>query len=280
MSQRHSTPSFRGRVAVITGAGSGIGRALALQLAGEGAQLALSDLHADAVAETVSLAQARLDNAGQVGRVKGYTVDVSRREAVFTHADEVMRDFGQVDVVINNAGATILGTFEHLSIEEIEWQLQVNLWSVIYGSKAFLPLLRQRPQAWLVNVSSVFGFVSFPAQGAYNIAKFGVRALNECLWRELADTGVLVVSVHPGGIRTNIDKTARMAAAADQTEVKIASMSGQALITPPEDMATAILDGMRRGQRRVVAGHMAKSTFWISRLFPNRYPELMRRLGF
>ena len=169
---------YSGKVAVITGAGSGIGRALAQQLATEGARLALSDISEQGLAETCATLPANCDH-------RAYVVDASSKDAVYSHAADVERDFGAAHFVFNNAGATVVGTIEHLDIDEIEWQLGINLWGVIYGCKAFLPIMRRQNEGCLVNISSVFGLVGFPAQGAYNISKFGVRGLTECLWQEL-----------------------------------------------------------------------------------------------
>src|SRR5512138_3592624 len=210
--------SLKNNVVVLTGAGSGIGRALALQLAARGARLALSDIDAAALRETAALlptgCEARL-----------YALDVSRREAVFAHAEPVRSDFGSADVVVNNAGVTIMGTVEHLTIEEIEWQLGINLWGVIYGTKAFLPILLEQREGYIVNISSVFGLAGYPAQGAYNISKFGVRGLTECLWNELEGTGVEAVCVHPGGIRTNIEKAGRRCAAMGPQEAGFSTLA-------------------------------------------------------
>lgn len=265
--------NFNDKVVVLTGAGSGIGRALALKLAGEGARLALSDINRAALEETLGL----LPSGHQA---RAYTVDVSSRDEMFAHADEVQRDFGVVHMVINNAGATVVGTFEHLTIEEIEWQLNVNLWSVIYGTKAFLPGLLARREGVIVNISSIFGFMTFPAQSAYNIAKFGVRGLNECLWRELEGTGVNVVSVHPGGIATNVEKAGRRSVNADAVEERFSQMARKALRTPPEVMAASIVDGVRRGRKRIVAGHLSGLMFWLPRLFPNSYHRVVKALGY
>ena len=205
---------FAGKVAVITGAGSGIGRALAQQLAAKGARLALSDVNAAGLEETMVSLPAGCD-------ARSYALDVSNRRAVFDHADAVQRDFGTAHFVINNAGVTVVGTIAHLTIEEIEWQLGINLWGVIYGTKAFLPMMLAQREGCIVNISSVFGLVAFPTQGAYNISKFGVRGLTECLWNELDGTGVRAVCVHPGGIRTNIEKAGRRCAAAGADEATL-----------------------------------------------------------
>jgi len=264
--------SFTGKVVVITGAGSGIGRALAQQLAAKGAHLALSDINPAGLADTMSSLPAGTD-------ARSYPLDTSNRDAVFAHAEQVKRDFGTAHCVINNAGATVIGTIEHLKIEEIEWQLGVNLWGVIYGTKAFLPMMLARREGCIVNISSVFGLVGFPAQGAYNIAKFGVRGLTECLWSELEGTGVRAVCVHPGGIRTNIEKTGRRCAAAGEAEGSFKALADKLLITPPEECAADIIAGVERGKRRIVTGHKSTSLWWLSRFLPSRYPAVLKALS-
>jgi hypothetical protein len=264
--------SFQGKVAVITGAGSGIGRALAQQLAAKGARLALSDIDAAGLEGTVLSLAPGTD-------VRSYTLDVSSRQAVFEHAVAVQRDFGTAHFVFNNAGATIVGTIAHLTIEEIEWQLGVNLWGVIYGTKAFLPMMLAQREGCIVNISSVFGLVGFPLQGAYNISKFGVRGLTECLWSELDGTGVRAVCVHPGGIRTAINKAGNRCAAAGIEESTFDVMAADMLLTPPEDCAADILAGVEAGKRRVITGNKSTSFFWLGRLFPNSYPGLLKKLS-
>jgi short-subunit dehydrogenase len=263
--------ALKNNVVVLTGAGSGIGRALALQLAARGARLALSDIDKAGLDETATLlppdCEARL-----------YVVDVSRREAVFAHAEQVRTDFGGVDVVINNAGVTVIGTVEHLTIDEIEMQLGINLWGVIYGTKAFLPMLLEQRRGCIVNISSIFGLIAYPGQSAYNISKFGVRAFTECLWTELEGSGVRALCVHPGGIRTAIGKSARFCAAADEVEHRLATEGFEQLLkTPAEDCAAAIVEGIERGKRRVLVGKMSLASWWLPRLLPNSYPAVVRR---
>jgi short-subunit dehydrogenase len=191
---------------------------------------------------------------------------------------EVERDFGAVDLLVNNAGTTIIGTFEHLSCEEIEWQLGINLWGVIHGCKAFLPGMLARRSGTIVNLSSIFGVVTVPMQSAYHISKFGVRGLTECLWSELEGTGVRAIVVHPGGVRTEIAKAARYAAAADDTERAGGDDAGQLLTTPPEVVAADILRAVRTGRRRVLTARGARTLWWIARLFPQHYPAILRFL--
>lgn len=264
--------SFTNKTVVITGAGSGIGRALALQLAAKGARLAISDINAQGLAETM-----RQLPAGVAAR--SYELDTSNRESVFAHAEEVKRDFGGAHFVINNAGVTVVGTFAHLSIEEIEWQLSVNLWGVIYGTKAFLPMMLQRREGCIVNVSSVFGLVGFPTQSAYNISKFGVRGLTECLWSELDGTGVRAVCVHPGGIKTNIGKSSRRCAAAGAEENGFNKMEKDLLVTPPEECAADIIAGIENGKKRILTGSKSSTLYWLARILPNAYPTILKLIA-
>ncbi|MFA5939956.1 MAG: SDR family oxidoreductase [Sinimarinibacterium sp.] len=263
---------FRDKIAVITGAGSGIGRALAVQLAAEGARLALSDVNRAGLADTLRALPKHCE-------ARNYELDVSKREAFFAHAADVQRDFGAPHFVFNNAGATLVGAFSHLTIEEIEWQLGINLWGVIYGTKAFLPAMLAQKEGCIVNMSSVFGLLSFPMQSAYNVSKFGVRGLTECLWSELEGTGVRAVCVHPGGIKTGFDKAGRRCAAAGAEEDRFLGLAEKLLTTPPEECAADILDGVRRGRKRVVTGNKSTTMFWLSRLFPNSYPTLLKLLA-
>lgn len=260
------------KVVVITGAGSGIGRALAQQLAAKGARLALSDINKDGLDETIRLLPVRSD-------IRSYIVDVSKKEEMFTHAQDVERDFGAVHIVFNNAGASITGTIAHLDIEELEWQVNVNLWSVIYGTKAFLPGMLSQREGSIVNISSVFGLLTYPTQGAYNIAKFGVRALTEVLWSELKGTGVRAVCVHPGGIKTNIERGGRRCKASGSEEADVMASVDRLLLTPPEDCAADILAGVARGRKRIITGNKSTTMWWLGRLLPNHYHPILKLFG-
>jgi short-subunit dehydrogenase len=265
---------FREKVVVITGAGSGIGRELALQFGAAGANLALSDISKDGLDQTIAMLASRPGIT-----VRGYILDVSSPEAVFAHANDVKRDFGTAHYVINNAGATIFGTVNHTSIEEYEWQLGINMWGVLYGTKAFLPIMLEQNEGCIVNISSVFGLLGFPTQSAYNMSKFAVRGLTEALWSELEGTGVRAVCVHPGGIKTSIEKSGRTCAAATEEDRQFAGQSAKLLITPPADCAADILRGLQKGKKRIITGNKSSTMFWLARLFPNSYPSLLRLLA-
>lgn len=264
--------TFRGKVAVITGAGSGIGRALARRLADEGARLALSDINETAVAETV----AQLGNGVEA---RAYHLDVSSRDAVFAHAEQVRADFAAAHVLFNNAGTTLIGTCENQTLEEIRWLLDVNLWGVIYGTKAFLPTMLAQREGCIVNLSSVFGLVGFPTHSAYNMSKFGVRGLTESLWSELEGTGVEAVCVHPGGINTGFETRSRMSAASGERERAMRARAATLMSTSPDDCAAAILDGVRRGKRRIVTGRHSRLLFLLPRLMPSAYPRFLKRFA-
>ena len=264
--------NYRGKVAVVTGAGSGIGRALARQLADAGARLALSDISGEGLAGTMAVLPAGTE-------ARSYRLDVSKRDAVFAHAEEVRRDFGTAHYIFNNAGVTLIGTIAHCSIEEFEWQIGINLWGVIYGTKAFLPMLLAQNEGHVVNFSSVFGLVTVPCQGAYHVSKFGVRGFTECLARELERTGVRATSVHPGGIATAIGAKARFCAAAGAEEARQAKLIPKMLTTPPEDCVRGVLEGVSRGRRRILVGSHCRSSDWLQRLFPEGYGKILSLLG-
>jgi NADP-dependent 3-hydroxy acid dehydrogenase YdfG len=240
---------FADEVAVVTGAGSGIGRALALDLARAGARLALSDVDLPAVEETA----ARCRDLG--AEAKAHHLDVADRAAVEAHARAVEDDHGRVDLVINNAGVAIAARAVEQHLDDVDHLLDINLRGVIYGSQAFLPALHRAPAGRLVNISSVFGLVPMPLNSAYNASKFGVRGYTEALAIELetADSPVRVTCVHPGGVATGIATSARTAPG---NEELVASFQ-QLLRMPPERAARIILRGVARGRRRVLVGRDA-----------------------
>jgi NAD(P)-dependent dehydrogenase (short-subunit alcohol dehydrogenase family) len=265
---------FQGKVAAITGAGSGIGRALALGLAPLGARLALSDINPMTLAETMQLLPTGVD-------ARSYPLDVSSREAVFRFAADVQRDFGAAHFIFNNAGTGVFATVENVEIEEIEKVLNINLWGTVYGTKAFLPIMLAQKEGCIVNISSGFGLLAAPCQAAYCMSKFAVRALGETLWHELLGTGVRAVVVHPGGINTNIAQNSLRAKHTGPLEQKLMKTVGGKLITTPQDCAGQIIRGLQSGKKRLLVGAGAKATLRLVRLLPNNYGVVLRRqLGF
>jgi NAD(P)-dependent dehydrogenase (short-subunit alcohol dehydrogenase family) len=245
--------SFSGKVAAITGAGSGIGRALALELAQRGAHLALSDVNATTLGETA----AACEPFG--GAVTVSTVDVARRDVVEAWADQAARDHGKVNLIFNNAGVALAGTLEGVSHDDFEWLMGIDFWGVVYGTKAFLPHLRASSEGHVVNISSVFGLTAAPLQGTYNAAKFAVRGFTEALRLELELTNapVSATCVHPGGIQTNIARDARYssnmgALVIDEQASRLAFE--KLFITSPESAAKTILRAVQRNRRRVLVG--------------------------
>lgn len=266
---------FAGKVAAITGAGSGMGRTLALNLASQGCHLALSDVDAEGLAETAKKAEA-------LGvQVSADTVDVARREAVHQWADKVVQDHGRVNLIFNNAGVALGSTVAGMSYEELEWLLGINLWGVIYGTKAFLPHLEASGEGHVVNISSLFGLCAQPTQSAYNISKFAVRGFTESLRQELdlQHSCVSATCVHPGGIKTNIARASRGNASIEALTGKshaegIAEFE-KLFITGADRAAEIILDAVRKDRRRVLVGPDARILDLIVRLFPSAYQRFI-----
>jgi NAD(P)-dependent dehydrogenase (short-subunit alcohol dehydrogenase family) len=264
-----------GKVCVVTGAGSGIGRGLALELATRGGRLAISDINAETLAATETAVRAR------GAEVESYVLDVACREAVFANADAVREHFGTVNLVINNAGVAVSKDVVDMPIEDIEWLMGINFWGVIYGSKAFLPHLIASGDGYLVNISSLFGLLAVPGQSAYNSAKFAVRGFTEALRQELLIAGhpVGVTCVHPGGIKTAIARNSGAVAGLDAGE--LARFFDEHLArTSPESAARAILRAMRRGRARALVGVDAKLLDGLVRLTGSGYQRfIVRRAG-
>jgi short-subunit dehydrogenase len=263
--------ALKNKVAVITGAGSGIGQALAVALANEGARLALSDIDAAGLARTTTLLPAGTE-------VRTYRLDVTDEAAVFSHADDVLRDFGAAHLLFNNAGSGMLGSFEHQTLDEARWLIDLNLWSVVYCTKAFLPAMRRQNEGWIVNISSIAGLIGIPGLNTYNVVKFAVRGLSESLWAELEGSGVQAVCVHPGGIKTNIERASRRCSDAGTLEDRTEAANKKILVTSPAKCASDILAGLRAGKRRILTGNRSSTMDWIARLLPNTYPRLLSRL--
>lgn len=259
------------RIAVVTGAAGGIGRATAQLLARRGCHLALVDLDADGLAETARDVRA-------VGRrASEHVVDVSDEQRMRALAQEVERTHGGAHVLVNNAGVSVAATFEDQSLEDFRWLMGINFWGVVYGCKFFLPLLRRADEAHIANVSSVFGMVGVPLNSSYCSSKFAVRGLSETLRAELATSSIGVTSVHPGGVATNIVKRSRFVEPAGLEGIQAKTVRAFQRMLPPEKAAEAIVHGIEKNRARVL---IARETYLIDaakRLMPVLSSELVGR---
>ncbi len=260
---------FAGKVAVVTGAGSGIGQALAIELARSGAKVAISDVNTEGLAVT----EERLKAMG--ASVKADRLDVTEREAFELYADAVVGHFGKVNQVYNNAGIAFAGAIEVSGFKDIEKVMDVDFWGVVNGTKVFLPHLIASGDGHVINVSSIFGLFAVPGQAAYNAAKFAVRGFTEALRQEMLVAGhpVKVTTVHPGGIKTNVVRN--MTTVGDVDHAKLTKTFDKKLTyTSPEKAAKIILDGVRKNRARILVGPDAKALDLIVRLTGSGYQRL------
>ncbi|TNE46156.1 MAG: SDR family NAD(P)-dependent oxidoreductase [Deltaproteobacteria bacterium] len=265
---------WNNRVAAVTGAASGIGRELAMVLHEQGCKLALSDVNEEGLAETRRL----VEEAG--GTAHTQRVDVSQRAEVEAWAEAVAEHYGGVDIIINNAGVTVVDTVEHISYEDFEWLMGINFWGVVYGTKTFLPYLRRSDEAYIVNISSIFGIISVPSQSSYNASKFAVRGFTESLRQELHDSHITVSCVHPGGIKTSITRNARHYHRPGRTferEKLVNNFENKMARTTARRAAEIIVNGMQKKKRRILVGGDARLMDRIQRWFPVGYERLTRR---
>jgi NAD(P)-dependent dehydrogenase (short-subunit alcohol dehydrogenase family) len=273
------------RTAVLTGAASGIGRAIAVSLARRGCHLALADVNDAGLSETVRLAQAAQTEspispppATRV-RITQHHLDVADRLAIAAFPQAVLAAHPGVDILVNNAGVALGGTFEVVSEEDFEWLFSINFWGVVRMTRAFLPLLKQSDDARLVNLSSIFGLISPPGQTAYSASKFAVRGFSNSLRHELQDSHVGVTVVHPGGVATSIADNARVPK--DMSPEEIARRKVQAkkgLRMPPAEAGEIIVKGIERRSPRVLVGNDAKLLSLVERLAPKSYFKVLGRL--
>ncbi len=268
--------SFANKVAAITGAASGMGRELALELAAKGCALSLSDVNTKGLEETATMAKAK------GVKVTTAKLDVASREAVYAWAEQTAKDHGGVNLIFNNAGVALNAPLDAISEKDFEWIVDINFWGVVYGSQAFLPYLKASGDGHIINTSSLFGLIGTPGTGAYSATKFAVRGYTESLRIELdmMNCGVSATCVHPGGIRTEINRSARIA---EGTE-KLFGVSGEKArdkfdkllnLTSANKAARIILRAVEKNSRRVVVGPDAKFMDILVRLLGSAYQPLI-----
>lgn len=273
---------YRNHVAAITGAGSGMGRELAIHLAKMGCHVALSDINPEQLAATKQLL------ANYDVNVTMTILDVSDNKAVEAWADSVMSDHGKVNFIFNNAGVALYSTVEGSSISELEWVMNINFWGVVYGTKAFLPLIKNSVKqsqfgehGHIINISSLFGLTAQPSQSAYNSSKFAVRGFTESLRQELniQNCGVSATCIHPGGIKTNIANSARGNESIHDigmsTGPKAIRSFNKFLKFDANEAAWIILQAAATNQQRCLIGNDAKIVDAIQRVFPSHYSQVL-----
>jgi NAD(P)-dependent dehydrogenase (short-subunit alcohol dehydrogenase family) len=260
-------------IAVVTGAGSGIGRALAQQLAEAGSALALADVDEAGLLQT---AESLLRKGAPVTT---HVLDVADEAGVRSFAEDVSKRHGRVTLLINNAGVAMEGTFEQISLDDFRWLMNINFWGTVYGVKYFMTMLKQEKRAHIVNLSSVFGLIAPPGQPAYSASKFAVRGFTECLRHELEGTPVHVACVHPGGIRTAIARRARIGAGVTRTgrDEDVARFE-RLFRTSAEDAAARILRGVERNEPRILIGTEAYQIDILQRLRPGTYWKTLAKI--
>ena len=267
---------FAGKKAAISGAGDGIGRALALRLNAAGCDVWLCDLNEAKLSETEGLLDH--DRAKVITRI----VDCGNRDELFAWAGAVAKDTPAIDALFNNAGVGYGARFEDSTEDNFKWLIDINFWGVVHATRAFLPLLNQSERAHLVNISSIFGMVGIPTQSAYNAAKFAVRGFSEALQAEYMDSMLFVSSVHPGGVQTNIARSARtdgegnlVMADADERDQQFRRLAK----TTPKRAADIILRGTARGKRRIMVGWDAWLILQLTKILPTRYHWITARVA-
>jgi NAD(P)-dependent dehydrogenase (short-subunit alcohol dehydrogenase family) len=264
--------NVKDRVAVISGAGGGIGQATALSLARRGCHLALADIDAAGVAQT------RAQALAHGVHVSDHRLDVTNREGVAALPAAVLRAHGRVDLLINNAGVALAGGFDQVSEADFDWLMEINFHGLVRMTRAFLPLLQASDDACIVNISSVFGLIAPPGQCAYSASKFAVRGFSNALRHELTGTRVGVSVVHPGGVATNIARNARVSqgVAADELRRRL-GLAEKMLRMPPAQAGEIIVRGVEKRRARILVGRDAAIISLIERLLPVSYWRLLGR---
>ncbi len=268
---KKSPMQLRDRVAIVTGAASGIGRAIATSLAQRGCNVAIADRDEAGLAETAALLPSDV-------RISRHALDVADAAAVAALPASIQAEHGRVDILVNNAGVAVGGTFEQVSAEDFDWLFAINFHAVVKLTRAFLPVLKASDDARLVNVSSLFGLIAPPGQTAYVASKFAVRGFSESLRHELAATSVGVTVVHPGGVATSIARSARPPTGVDPAEAEKERTSFEAFLKmPPAEAGETIVKGVERRRPRIIVGNDAKVAALIERIAPVGYWSFLGR---
>ncbi|KZZ59880.1 acetoin dehydrogenase, partial [Oleiphilus sp. HI0122] len=250
------------------------GRSLTMQLAEQGAKLAISDVNQAALDETIGIL--KLDDT----RLLSMLVDVSKKDQMQAFSDAVDKKYGLADMIVNNAGVALSQTVEDTTYEDFEWLMDINFWGVVHGTKLFLPLLKRSDDSAVVNISSVFGLVGIPTQGAYNASKFAVKGYTEALRLELKNTNVTPITVHPGGIKTNIAKSGRFYRGAKPSHSKkdVVALFDKLTFTTPDVAATTILNGVKKKKYKILIGKDAYLFDWAGRWLPESYHRIVEKV--
>src|SRR6202167_4140705 len=268
--------AIRGAAAAITGAASGIGRALALELAARGCDLALADRDEAGLA-TLAAEISR----SYLQKVTVHRVDVGEPTQIADFAQAAIAAHPGLNIVVNNAGVALLGQFNEVEQAQMDWLMNINFWGVVHGTRAFLPHLATRREAHIVNVSSIFGIVAPPGQTAYAAAKFAVRGFSEALRHELQMAGspVRLSVVHPGGIATNIARNSRTGTGMTDNARRAQSIERLDAVaqTTPKDAALRIIKGIEKNQPRILIGNDARFMDLVQRFRPATYWSVMAR---
>lgn len=262
---------FRDKAIVITGGGSGLGQEFALQLYQAGARLALCDLDQSGLEETLQI----IGDPGE--RVKLFQIDVSDQPAVEQFARDVESQLGPADMLINNAGICLIPqTFEETEDEQFMKVIDVNMWGVFYGIRAFLPQLKKRPEASIVNISSLAGIVGMYGHSAYSMSKAALRGLSQALQSELSGTQVHLTVIHPGGVKTNLIKNAPNLE--ENLQEKAHHNFTELSFQTAEKTVKKIIKGVQKNKAQVIIGLDAHLILLIKALFPKAHPNIMRLL--
>lgn len=266
--------SLKGKVAVITGTGSGMGKELALQLAEKGCRLAISDINEQSLKATADCIATDIFSE---------SLDVSDRSAFEKHAEDVKKHYGRVDILINNAGVAISGRLNETSHQDFEWLMGINFWGVVNGTKSFLPMMLKQKSGTIVNMSSMLGLIALPAQGAYAASKFAVRGFTECLRQEMTldNTGIHAICVHPGVIKTNIARNSRFYSdpLGNKDKEEAAKEFAEMARVSAADAAKTIIKGIEKRTPRILIGTDVKFVEKLQHLRPVYYSKTLKFLN-